>query len=387
MKYEGYRAEVGIHFRTAQNKAFIRQGNARLEANAETKLRAGDYEGFVASYDKMTLPPDVREDRIRQGLEQGTYKIANNQLDAIQELPPAQQVPAVKAYLADLTAKGKDGRFLNYEFDRGGLSLGGRVNLEAIANARIREANRAMDVNGRRIVSELRAGRATIADVDAAVREGALDEETAKALAPELAIAQEELDAKKEAKAQALAQKQDAATERLRTDVLSRGQAGRREIEKQMALGEIGPEQAAKLIGELDQAARSEQALVKGEYQQISERIKGGFAQKLFGRQPSDAEYRSIQNEIIRAGVTKESRLKLMDELFQAKLADIADLQEDGPDDGRWLDRDISPTERDMRREVVKSYRELLPALGDTLAGATQAYKSEGTAITVWERP
>ena len=51
------------------------------------------------------------------------------------------------------------------------------------------------------------------------------------------------------------------------------------------------------------------------------------------------------------------------------KLADISDLQEEGPDNGRWADRDITPQERDLRRNVLGEYKKLLPALGDVTAG------------------
>jgi hypothetical protein len=369
-KYANYRAESSIHFSKEQNKALVRQSNARLEANAETKLRAGDYEGFVEQYDKMNLFPDQREAKIRAGLEQGTYKIAANQMDAIQELPPAQQVTALAAYLTDLKDRGEDGRFKNYEYERGGLSLGGRVNLESVANARIREANRAMDANGRRIVGNLRTGRATSADVQAAVATGEISEDVARILAPDIALAQEEVATKKAAKAEALARSQETALEGVKRDV-ARGAAAGRDIEREVALGKISPEQGRQAIAELEQTARMEQSLEASDYTAVSKRIQSLLSKKLFGGpQPDDAVYRRLQNDIVGAKVTKESRMKLMDELFQLKLADINDLEEEGPDDGRWSDRTISSPERQLRRDVIGVYRNLLPALGDSLAGS-----------------
>lgn len=370
MKFKEYRAQTGIEFGRSRDKAMIRQSNARLEANAQTKLRAGDYEGFVQAYDQMNLFPDQREEAVRQGLETGLYKIANNQLDAIREMPPAQSIKATEQFLQDLRAKDSDGRFQNFEFDRGGLSLGGRVNLESIAQARVREAQRQMDVTGRRLTGEIRMGRATSADVKAALDAGELDVETARALAPDFALAAEELAGKKAAKAQEQAQQREKATDALRTDIFKRGDAGMREIERQVALGEISPDQGEKLKAELAQSARAEQAMEKGDYASISEKIKSRLASKLMGGpQPDDAEYRRIQGDIIAAKVTKETRLKLMGELFDLKLADLKDLQEEGPDDGRWMDRDITPQERGLRVDLLKNYRDLMPALGDTLAG------------------
>ena len=370
LKAKEYQSQTGIHFRAAQDKAMIRQSNARLEANAQTKLRAGDYEGFVQAYDQMNMFPDQREDAVRRGLEEGTYKIANNQLDAIRDMPPAQAIRATEQFMASLKEKTDDGRFQNYEFDRGGLSLGGRVNLESIAQARVREAQRTMDVTGRRIVGELRVGRATTADVKAAMDAGELDVETARALAPDIALANEELTAKKAAKAQAVAQGQEKAADVLRGDIFRRGEAGVREIDRQVALGEISPDQGAKLKAELAQSSRAEQAMEKGDYTVISEKIRSRMASKMMGRnQPDDADYRRLQGDIISSKVTKETRMKLMDELFQLKLADLNDLQEEGPDDGRWMDRDITPQERGLRRDLVENYRAMMPALGDSLAG------------------
>lgn len=366
---QSYMTETGIRFRAQTDAALIRQSNSRLMGNAQAKLRGGDYEGYVATVEEMNLFPEQREAMIRQGLDEGLYKTANNQLDTIRELPPAQAVKAYEAFNEALNARHKDGTFVEYEFEKGGLSLGGRVNLESMANARAREAQRQMDVNGRRLVSELRLGRASVADVNAAVEAGELDAATAKAIAPDLQLAGEELQAKKAAKAQELAQQQTARADRLRDAAVTPGRAGTvaaRDIERQVALGEISPAQGVQLQTELAQASRAELASKDGEASRIGTQIKGGYAAKLFGRAPDDEEYRRIQSQIIAARVTKETRLKLMNDLFDLKLADIADLQEEG---NRWMDRDISIAERGLRRDMIAEYKRLSPALGDVLAG------------------
>jgi len=375
--YQDYRARADTEFGLEESKAHIRKANSQIEANAQLKLRAGDYQGFVASMDQMDLFPDQREAKVRAGLEEGMYKTANNRLDAISTLPPKQAIAESKMFIAEITAKDeKTGSFANYEYPRGGLSIGGRVNLQSIAQARIRAAEHQMDTTGRRLVSELRLGRATTADVDAAVKAGEMDLTTAMALSPDIALAVREHEdrlAAKDATAkkalQEAAQQRDASLNRLRTQALDKGTIGLRDVERQVALGEIAPTQGAQLQEELIQTSRAEMAMTSGDYKMIQDKIRGGTVAKLFGRQPSDAEYRDIQNAIIAAKLTKETRLHLMEDLFTLKLADMADLQEEGSKDGQWLDRTITAPERTMRKGVMDTYKQLLPALGDQLAG------------------
>lgn len=391
LQYGAYRGDAGIKFRAEQDKAFIRQANARLEANADAKLRAGDYDGFVASVDKMNLFADQKDRKIRQGLEEGMYRVANGQLDALRDLPPSQAIPAIQKFIETVNEKDASGKFKEYEYERGGMSIGARQQIVTVAQQRIREQEREMAVNGRAVVSQIRMGRATEADVFELVKKGDITPDVAKGLMPDVAMAvddwQAKVDAreaaalsKEEAKArreeadkrrlQEEAQRQSATTDRLRTAALERGKVGLREIEKQLALGEITPGQAQQLQEELIQASRAEVQMEKGDYQMISERLRGGMVSKMFGRQPSDKEYQKLQTDIISAKhLTKETRLKLMDEFFQVKLADISDLEEEGPSNGRWSDREITPQERDLRRGVLGDYRKLLPALGDVTAG------------------
>lgn len=368
---EGYRTQTDIRFKANLDKGLIRQSNARLLANADSKLRGGDYEGFVGEVDKMTLYPDQREETIRRGLEEGLYKTANNELDTIRQLPPAEAIPAYEEFLAKVGEKTEGGAYANYEFERGGMSLGGRMNLESIANARIRESQRAMDVNGRQLVGALRVGRATIADVDAMMRAGQIDEQTAVAMAPEMELAIREREDREAAKRQTEAQQEETRAQRLRADAVTPGRPGSvaaQDIERQIALGEISPERGSQIRIELEQASRVELTSTEGPVAEIRKMIRGTMGQRVGGRQPSEAEYREIQNMIIGAKVTKETRLALVGELFDLKLADIEDLEED---DGSWnlKDRQISIPERAMRRDMIAEYRRLLPALGDVLAG------------------
>lgn len=374
--YADYRARIDTQYGIEEVKGSLRKSNAKLKANAEMKLRAGDYDGFVTGIEAMNLFPDQKEAMIRSGLEEGMYKTANNQLDSLADIPPGQAVPFYLQFITELKAKGEDGRYLKYEFEKGGLSLGGRVNLESIAAARIREAERKIDSSAKQIVTAIRAGRGTVADVQEAVRTGIIDKATAAAIAPDVVLAQEVADeriarrqAVEQAKAENKAQQMAAMTERLRTQAVERGDVSLRDIARNVALGEITPQQGEQLSAELVQAARREQTTAAGAYEEIAKEIHGGFAAKMFGRQPSDDDYRKLQARINNAQLTKESRMKLVSDLMDLKLADMADLQEEGPANGRWLDRSISAPERSLRRDMVEEYRKLLPAMGDVLAG------------------
>jgi hypothetical protein len=378
--YQEYRTRIDTQFGVDEVKGTIRKANAKLQANGENKLRQGDYAGFMAAIDSMSLFPDQREAMIRDGLESGMYKAATNELDALRNVPAGKVVPMLEQYRAELTARDeKTGSFLKYEFPRGGLSLGGRVNIQSIVEARIREAQHAMDVKGRNLVTAIRAGRATDADVMAAVEAGQIDRAVARDIAPDVVLAQEmaqdRVDRRRaadETKKLNQAQQQAAKVDSLRKKAVEAGEIGLREIDRQVGLGEITLEQGDQLKAELGQAARREQETEDSDYDIISRNIHGKYAKKLFGLLPGqakDAEYRKIQAQINTAKLTKESRLKLVGELFDLKLADMADLEEEGPANGSWLDREISPTERALRRTMIGEYRKLLPALGDTLAG------------------
>lgn len=374
LAYENYRADTRIKFTAEQDKALVRQSNARLEANAQAKLRAGDYEGYVGEVDKMNLFPDQKEDAVRRGLEAGTYAIASNQLDALRSLPPKQAIDAITAFTEAVNAKGEDGKYKEYEYGRGGMTQGQRAQLTTQAQQRIREQERAMDVTGRAIVAQMRMGRATEADLANAVKLGQITEDTALAIMPDVAEALNEWEGKIAARREAADrrtqeknQQQANATDRLTTSAL-RGHEGVRDIDQQLALGEISKEQAEKLKSNIVQLSKAEQ-LVDGPFKTLDTKLNSLLSGKLFNDAPEDAEYQAMQAEITAAKLTKESRLKLMDKLLQVKLSDVDDLQEEGPS-GSWSDRSITPPERALRRDMLAQYRMLLPALGDVNAGA-----------------
>lgn len=354
-----YRARVGVQLRGSQQKALIAKSNAQIETNAQARLRAGDYDGYVAQIDQMDLTTEQRESRVRDGLNQGLYHIASNNMDAIEALPMAERIAEYEAIKEELSAKDGD-TYANYEFDRGGLSLGGRQKLISNANARIRATQRAMDTTSKALLRGLASGKNTLADVQEAMELGQIDEATAKAFAPQMEAAQSE-------RKLAEAEKRKASTERLRKRLLEKKDAGLMEIDRQIATGEITRVEGEQLKTQLAQASLREQVAAP-EYSSIKERIDGGFGAKMFGRQPSDAEYQSILEDITEADLTQTSRYDLMDRFLNMKLADIGDLEEEGQS-GRWGDRDITPAERDLRKTLIARYKTLLPNMGVGLAG------------------
>tara|TARA_R110000868_G_scaffold148301_2_gene370097 strand:+ start:13345 stop:14934 length:1590 start_codon:yes stop_codon:yes gene_type:complete len=374
---EEFKTRTGVSLRVDQDKAQISKANSHLEMNAEARLRAGDYDGFVKSYDEMDLDPASRERKIRQGLEQGLYKVANNQLDAIAELPPAQAKVAYNEYIAKVTEKNREGNYVNYEEERGGMSLGGRVNLESIARARIKAAQREMDSESRKIIAGLRTGLYTEANIDAAVKAGDIDQATAEAMSPLFKFASEENKTKEEQKQQVIEDKKLAAEDKQLAKAASiggnidKGAVGEFEIEQQWARGKITREQADQLKVDLAFTASGEQRVENGEYSKINDKINLQYSKNIFqggAEQPDDNTYTKILTSIKDAKLTKATRLKLVDKLMLLKLADVADLQEEGPT-GRWTDRDISPQEKQTRVGLIDSYRQVLPVIGPELAG------------------
>jgi len=86
-QYLDYRAKAGITFKAEQNKAFVRQANARLEANAVTLAQSGDIEGAQRAVAQMNLYPDQREAVIGRVEYQAVFnKINSDPVGAISAL-------------------------------------------------------------------------------------------------------------------------------------------------------------------------------------------------------------------------------------------------------------------------------------------------------------
>lgn len=374
-----FREKFGVRSRAEQDKAYVRVSNARLEANAEQKLRAGDYEGFVASMEKINASPEMKGRKIREGLEVGLAKVAGNQLDALRDLPPAKAIPAINAFIANLTAKDEaTGRFADYETEKGGLTLGARQQLEATARLRIREQERAMAVTGRAAVAQIRVGRMDPDAFMGLVEKGEMTPDVARELMPEMAQAVQEWEEKQAGREEAARRREQerqqalaSRAETVRTLAIERKRLGLRDIDRHVALGEITKEAGEQIKEELIQASRMEMLMEDGAYDVIHAKIVGDLGARMFGRQPEEEEYQKIFRLIQASAkeLTKETRLKLMDEFFTLKLADMADLKEEA-EPGRWLDRTLTTDERALRKDMIDEYTRLLPALGPDGAGA-----------------
>lgn len=400
-----YRADFRIKFTAEQDRALVLQSNARLESNAETKLRAGDYEGFKASMNEMNLFPDVKARRIRQGLEEGLYKVANNQLDALRDLPPAKSVESIKVFIGALKEKNKDGSYVNFEEKEGGMGLGGRANLESIANSRIREAEAAQARTGRSIVSRAKLGQPLEAMVSQAVQSGEMSMEIASAFLPDMRLGEQLFQTRQEAKAAAKAKAEDVEAKRLEAEADAqttrqmnaeerlRSNLGEtvslRDIEKAEAIGLARPKDTAGITRESADRLRSElKAKVAGEaigapgFTGIESKLNGKMGSYLlFGDSAQDAPDEQVRlvKQIADAKLSKESRLKLMEKFFEVRAYDLKDneLTE------RIGDRDISPEEADGRAALL-SYFKKQTALAPSPESVGELYFRQSAAIETW---
>gem|GEM_PF-4492577 len=371
MQYEDFKARFVAQTNIATKRASIRKSNANIETNAQAYLRGGYHDKFKEAMNKMNLAPEAKQRAIRDGLEQGLYRMANNELDSISEQTPAEQLDSYGDFVGRLTAKNDDGAHSEWEEKEGGMALGQRVNLQSIAGSRARAAQRQMDVTGRSLVASIRAGKATASDVQAALDDGEIDERTAMGLDPYVKQATEERRAKVAEDANDQAIRKAKSADSLTATVLEKKEAGLREVEQQVVLGVITGEQGKKIAAQLELASTTEIQDPEGEYRSIKADMAAGWWDALDkgaeGAQRSDPAYIVLQNRILNAEVTQPTRLRLMDDLMLMKITDINDLEEEGT--GAFADRDITAGEKDLRKGMLETYRKLSVGLGATQMG------------------
>jgi hypothetical protein len=166
----------------------IVKSNAKITANAEAYLRNGDKNAFVEKMKTLNGTPEQIEQRIRTGLEEGAYNEASNKMDSFRELPPAEALVEYEAFIEDLNAKFKDEdgneKYQEWESEEGGMAYRSRVALLSTANARKREAQRAMDVVGYNFAKSVANGTGDRTQLDALLKSGDIDDATAAALEP-----------------------------------------------------------------------------------------------------------------------------------------------------------------------------------------------------------
>lgn len=338
-------------------------------ALADVYFQDGDIGKAEEKLNEMAAGGLIYKEQIPEMMRQGSRRVADMEakswLRALAALPPADKKRELDQFDKDLFEKGEDGSFAGFKFKDGGLTAEDRLAFRSRVVQEREAAQRQMDTSGHRLVSGLRSGRMTLDNVKVAVESGEIDRETAALLSPDLILAMQERDDKLAEKAGAEAKRQQNSLESLRNKALNgRGSVSARDIKRDVGLGEISGAGGAQLTEELSQASRAE--LAGGDAEIIRNNIRGGWASKLFGRQPSEDSYRELQNAILAAKLTKPTRLALVNELLDLKLADIADLEEEG---GDWIDRAITKPEKSLRVDMIQQYKILLEPLGDTLAG------------------
>ncbi len=142
LQYQDYRARTAIQFQAEENRAVIRQANARIESNATAKLAAGDVVGFEMEMSMLNVFPEQKEEKYRQISNAVLYQKYDRQMSDIAEMPAAERrkgFAAIEASLAGKdqdgnptagTIKGLDGKTI------GGLSEAARTDLIRAARAR-----------------------------------------------------------------------------------------------------------------------------------------------------------------------------------------------------------------------------------------------------------
>jgi len=306
LRMQQWEAQSAARFRVVQNKALISKANAQIEGLAQLKLRQGDHEGFLQEMEKLDATPEQKEQKIRRGLEEGLYNMGEIELYSLPE-----DEDLINEYIENLTATDKDGNYLNMEVEgRGGISWGGRTQLEKMAKARIRTIHRNQTSTAVKLSRDLEKGDAGELDIDNAIFNKEISKDDGEAL-------------KTVIKAQT-------------------------EFEKFTETDAYGD---------------------KTEYKAIKDDMAPWMVLAWTGqvRQPYDGKYKEILDSIVTSDLTRDSKIQLMNDYFDLKASDLSDMQEEGT--GWIFDRDITPPEQEMRTNLIETYRELLPRYGALSVG------------------
>lgn len=103
-------------------------------------------------------------------------------------------------------------------------------------------------------------------------------------------------------------------------------------------------------------------------YAAIKENLqKGLFETYVHGVQRDDASYQRSYSAIVRSKLGKSAKLELLGMLFDLKVEDLADKQEEG--EGRFWDRTFDAEEQTLRLELIDLYREHGERIGAQRAG------------------
>lgn len=103
---QDYQARFGIDFQKQTSAGLIRQSNSRLMGNAEEKLRAGDYAGYVATVNTMNLYDDQKLEAIQTGLDKGIGEEFERRMTDATTLTAADRIAAFSEIEAELSSEG-----------------------------------------------------------------------------------------------------------------------------------------------------------------------------------------------------------------------------------------------------------------------------------------
>jgi hypothetical protein len=378
LKAKAFRVRTSGDIGQQAKVAGVQKATIAGSARVDQLWKNGDVAGAEAELNQMAENGLIFKEKIPALMQAGKESMAraqtSNALNELRNLPPAASKQAMKQFAADVTNKENFGE----------LTLADRLKFQDAAEARAREAQTAMDVSGRRIVGEMRMGRATLESLAAAVDSGELDADTAKAIRPEVEFALAERGERVAEKARTIEAREEAEAKEARGDARSKqsrfeslkadlapggkpGSVGMADIDRALQLEQIDSAQAAQLKTQLQGASVNELTSAFSDYRTISDDIRSKLTAKWLGGEPSDEDYRLIQTQIAQAKLSQPTRLRLVDELLQARLADFKNLEEDDADS--WMDRKITAPERDLRRTHISELRKQLPLLGDVPAG------------------
>ncbi len=366
------RTDIGV--RMKMNQGMIRKSNAQIKAQADAELRAGNYQGFKDGIEQMNLTEEQRTKTLSEGLEQGLYNIASNQMDAIEEETLADQISGYETFIDNVTAKDEDGRFTEYEESDeegtplGGMSLGGRTRLQSIANARLRQARKQVASNGRLLLRDITAGRKTQFDVDQALASGEITQDVVDLLQPDLEAAEQYA---KDKAAQDLLEEGVRATSRAATDEKAalNGTIGADEIQAKVVAGEYTEEQGNTIIARMNARTQFQRTDETSDYFKINEKILAKYGGNLTSGnpQPDDKTYQTMLDNIKEADLTMENRMDLAEKFLAMRSTDLKDLEEEGT--GWFFDRAFTPQEKNARREFIDTVAENIGVLGPVAAG------------------
>lgn len=305
MLFDNWEKQTGSAFRLEQTKRLVRKANAQIEGNAQMKLRQGDHDGFLEEMKKMDLTEEQLQVRIRRGLEDGLYSMGEIQLSSL------NRVEDVQAYIGWLNERDDSGNYTNLEFEgEGGISIGGRKQLERLANAKINRIQVDQGRNEFTLNREIEKGEASLYDIEQA--------ELNESISPAFA------------------------------------EAARKQIELKSL---------AETTGTID--AFGEETVVA----LIRDQMNFGWAQFATGGnlEPTKKLTEDVLGQIVNSGLSKETTNILMKEWLGMKAADLMDHKEQRP--GFMNDRKISETEKEIRTDLITRYHGLVNEMGALSVG------------------